>query len=84
MRERLTRGTGYGYGHAKMDLVEEHERVFGQKRELYEHYCSNSDEVRKLMERGYESAYAIANSVCDRARAALGLKSFLSSDCNRG
>lgn len=77
MHERLTKGTGYGYGHAKIDLLAEHERVFGQRRERYEYYLANPGEVRKLMERGYDRANLIANNVRDRARSALGLLSMI-------
>ncbi len=76
MRERLTRGKGYGYGHAKMDLIAEHEKVFGSKKEAYEHYIKNPSEMWKKMEPGYERAEAYANAVRQRARDALGLKAF--------
>lgn len=75
MRERLSRGTGYGYGHAKKDFLDEYERVFGSKRELYEHFLKSPDEVRKHMEKGYERAHAYADAVRRRAREGLGLLS---------
>ncbi len=76
MRDSLTRGKGYGYGHAKMDLIAEHEKVFGSRREAYEHYLQNPMEMAKLMETGYEKARKYAAQVRTRVRTALGLKSF--------
>lgn len=73
MQERLERGTGYGYGHAKKDLLDEHERVFGAKRELFEHYAQNPKEVWPQLEPGLARAEKYANAVCHRARAAMGL-----------
>lgn len=76
MAEKLRRGTGYGYGHAKMDFVAEYEHVFGAKRELYEYYLNNPAEMKKLLAPGMERATAYANRVCERVREAAGLKSF--------
>jgi tryptophanyl-tRNA synthetase len=79
MKERLEKGVGYGYGHAKKDFVAEHERVFGSRRERYEYYCHHPGEVRSLLEEGYERAWHYAEEVTLRARRALGLKSYWSS-----
>ncbi|BBH53603.1 tryptophan--tRNA ligase [Fluviispira sanaruensis] len=76
MRERLEKGTGYGYGHAKKDFVDEHERVFGVFREKYDYYLNNEKVVKDLLEPGYERANNYANAVLERARTALGLKSY--------
>ncbi len=76
MKEQLIKGMGYGYGHAKQDFLQEHQRVFGQKRELYEHYLNNPQEVQKLLKNGYEKCLNYANEVTQKARQALGLKSY--------
>jgi len=76
MKERLEKGTGYGYGHAKKDFVDEHERVFGQKRELYEHYLKNPREMLEKIEPGFARAESYANASNSRAREALKLTSF--------
>lgn len=76
MKERLENGIGYGYGHAKKDFIEEHEKVFGIYRERYEYYCNNIVEVQRLLNSGYERAIFYAENVTKRARNALGLKSF--------
>lgn len=76
MQERLERGVGYGYGHAKKDFIDEHERVFGQYREKYEYYLNNTDEVKSILRPGYERAQIYADRVTQRARVALNLKSY--------
>ena len=76
MKEKLEKGKGYGYGHAKMDLIAEHERVFGQHRQAYEHFCQSPDEMSRLMKEGYERARAYASDVKLRARKALGMRHY--------
>ena len=72
MKEKLERGTGYGYGHAKKDFLQEYVEVFGKKRELYEHYLNEPGEVKKLLEPGFLRMKEVAADVRARARAALG------------
>ncbi len=76
MHERLVRGKGYGYGHAKMDLIAEHEKVFGSKREEYENYLNDPKLLGAKMASGYERAESYANTVRNRVREALKLGSF--------
>lgn len=76
MRSKLEKGKGYGYGHAKLDLIAEHERVFGAKRAEYEHYVNSPKELWAKMEPGYARAKAYASAVRARAREALELKGF--------
>lgn len=73
MKDRLEKGVGYGYGHAKKDFLDEHEKVFGSKKEEYEHYLQNPKELRKKIEPGYLKAHSYADAVTQRAHAALGL-----------
>jgi tryptophanyl-tRNA synthetase len=77
MKDRLEKGTGYGYGHAKKDFLEEHQRVFGTLQPKYEYYMNNPDEVKVLLRDGRERAQSYASAVTQRARQALGLKSYL-------
>lgn len=77
MKGRLEHGIGYGYGHAKADFVDEYERVFGEKRKIYEHYVANPAELKPLLADGYERAQHYAQAVTQRARQALGLKTLL-------
>ncbi len=76
MHERMINGTAYGYGHAKIDFVDEHERVFGSKRELYQHFCNSPAEIKSHMEPCYSKVEGYLNAVSNRARDALGLKTF--------
>jgi tryptophanyl-tRNA synthetase len=76
MKEKLEKGTGYGYGHAKKDFIDEHEKVFGAFRERYDYYCNNILEVKKLLQPGYEKARTYADNVTNRAKEALGIKSY--------
>lgn len=76
MKERLEKGTGYGYGHAKKDFLDEYHRVFSEKRKLFEHYLNSPEEVKTLLRPGIERAQSYANTVVKRARAAFGLKSY--------
>jgi tryptophanyl-tRNA synthetase len=73
MEDRLRKGTAYGYGHAKKDLLDEHERVFGAKRELYEHYINSPRELAQMLAPSHERARAIAATVRQRVRDALSL-----------
>lgn len=75
MKAKLEKGKGYGYGHAKMDLLAEHERVFGSRREPYEHYLNHPKEIWDQVAEGYGRARGYASTVRARAREALGLKS---------
>lgn len=77
MKERLEKGVGYGYGHAKSDFIDEYERVFSEKRKIYEYYVANTNELKPLLEAGYSRAYSYAQTVTQRARDALGLQSLI-------
>ncbi len=76
MKTSLEKGVGYGYGHAKKDFLDEHQRVFAEKQKLYEHYFNNSDEVSVLLKDGYDRAREYAEKVTARARKALGLRTY--------
>jgi len=77
MKGKLERGKGYGYGHAKMDLIAEHEKVFGgERRQAYEHYVANPKELWAKMAPGYERARKYSKAVLERAREGLGLAAF--------
>lgn len=78
MKEKLSKGKGYGYGHAKMDLIAEHEKVFGSKRAEYEHYANDPKAIWAKIESGYGRAQSYADTMRDKARQALGLVTFRS------
>jgi tryptophanyl-tRNA synthetase len=73
MKDRLEKGVGYGYGHAKKDLHEEYVRFFEEKRLAFEHYLSSPKEVENKLGNCFEDMTLLANTVRDRARASLGL-----------
>ena len=73
MADGLAKGTGYGYGHAKLALIEEYEHQFGQHRQAYEHYLRADNEVRDLLAPGYEWAATKAAATRQRLRESLGL-----------
>jgi tryptophanyl-tRNA synthetase len=72
MKQKLEHGVGYGYGHAKQDFFQEYKRVFAEKRELYEHYVNNPQEVALQLEAGKQRMKEVARDVSARARRALG------------
>jgi tryptophanyl-tRNA synthetase len=71
MKSKLEAG-GYGWGHAKKDLLEALVTRFSKERELFNHYMNNKQELdQKLME-GAEKARAIATETLRRVREKLG------------
>ncbi len=72
MRENYT-GGGYGYGHAKMALLEKIRTQFGEAYERMAEYEKNPDLVYDVLADGAARARAVARGVLDRARAACGL-----------
>ncbi|RME28747.1 MAG: tryptophan--tRNA ligase [Deltaproteobacteria bacterium] len=67
------RAGGYGYGHAKLALLDKLNEHFGPIRERYDHYVRHPDEVEEVLERGARTARAIVRATTDRARAACGI-----------
>lgn len=67
------RAGGYGYGHAKLALLEQIERTFSPARRRYHHFLANPEEVEAVLAAGAAKARPIAREVLARARAACGL-----------
>ena len=67
------RGGNFGYGHAKLALLEAINERFGEARERRRHFYENPDEVEAVLADGAKKARAIARDVTDRARKACGL-----------
>lgn len=63
---------GYGWGHAKKDLLEALVNGFAQERERYNYYMENPSEVEAELQKGAEKAREIARAVLDRVRNKLG------------
>lgn len=67
------RAGGYGYGHAKLALLDKINETFGPARERRKHLLAHPEEVEQVLADGAAKARAIAREVTDRARKACGL-----------
>ncbi|MBP6458500.1 MAG: tryptophan--tRNA ligase [Crocinitomicaceae bacterium] len=63
---------GYGYGHAKTELLNLILTNFGEARERYNYYAENPAEVDVILEKGAEKARKIAQQTLNRARKSVG------------
>ncbi len=73
MREKYLAG-GYGYGHAKKELLNELLERFRAEKEKYDYYVSHPEEVEKILEVGAERARSVASEVLKRVRKTMGFK----------
>lgn len=71
MRENYLKG-GYGYGHAKKELLELILKRFEKERELFNYYSENLEELDKKLKVGEEKARLIAREVLGRVRKVMG------------
>ena len=71
MRQKYQAG-GYGYGHAKKELLELILERFSSERTSFEHYMNNLGEIDQALAVGAEKATAVADEVLGRVRAKLG------------
>ena len=67
------RAGGYGYGHAKLALLEKIDASFGEMRERRADLDRHPDLVEDILAEGARKARAVARATTDRARAACGL-----------
>jgi tryptophanyl-tRNA synthetase len=67
------RGGNFGYGHAKLELLEKSQAFFLPMKERYEALIARPDEIEPILQRGAERARAVARPVLDRVRSAVGL-----------
>jgi len=74
LRKKLAAG-GYGWGHAKQDLLEVIVAELGPARKLYLEIREDEAELERTLERGKEKALAIAVPVLNRLRNAVGFRS---------
>ncbi len=75
MREKLLAG-GYGYGHAKKELIEKIWTYFEAARQRREELQKNPDYVREVLHRGAERAREKAAEVMQRVRHHAGILRF--------
>jgi len=71
MRENYQRG-GYGYGHAKKELLELLKTKFADERARFDEYMQNKPEVDRLLAIGAEKARSVAEVTLKRVRDRLG------------
>lgn len=63
---------GYGYGHAKLALLDKFHDFFGPARKRFEELSKNQDEVKEILKQGADKARAEASIVVSRVRKACG------------
>ena len=71
MRQKYRAG-GYGYGHAKKELLNKLKEQYGAARERYEHWRQNPADLEDLLKAGAEKVKPIAQSTLESVRANLG------------
>lgn len=69
------RGGNFGYGHAKLALLELAERHFGPARVRYDELMARPDDLEDILADGAARARLVARGVLERVRAACGLSS---------
>lgn len=73
MRENYLAG-GYGYGHAKMALLDLILEKYAEPRAKYDYYMANLDELEGQLKIGADKARKVAVDVLDRVRGRLGYR----------
>ena len=63
---------GYGWGHAKKELLEKVVSSFSEERSKFEHYQNNPKEVEKVLMEGAQKAKKVAKATLERVRISLG------------
>jgi tryptophanyl-tRNA synthetase len=74
MAENLKAG-GYGWGHAKKELIEELVKSFAPQREKFNHYINHSQVVEDILQKGALKAKKVADTTLNRIRESLGYNS---------
>lgn len=72
MRNKYLAG-GYGYGHAKKELLELILSKYQREREQFDYYMNHLDELDLILEKGAEKTRKIALQTLERVRNSLGL-----------
>ncbi len=71
MKTQLEAG-GYGWGHAKKDLLNAILTRFEQARERYDYYMNNKHEIDAVLKEGATKAKAVAQQTLERVRTKCG------------
>ncbi|MEY4630008.1 MAG: tryptophan--tRNA ligase [Pseudomonadota bacterium] len=72
MREKYVAG-GYGYGHAKMDLLEKMKVVFGPMRDNFDSWMQRPGDLRDILHEGSKKARSLATEKLNMVQEKLGL-----------
>lgn len=67
-------GGDYGYGHAKVELLELMKAHFAEAHERFAEFQAHPEQVEEILRAGAAKARPVAQAVLDRARAACGLR----------
>jgi len=67
------RGGNFGYGHAKLALLEKSQAFFAPMQSRYEELINQPERIEAILQDGAERARAVAIPVLNRVRAAVGL-----------
>ena len=71
MKRNYEKG-GYGYGHAKNDMLNLILTKYSVEREKYTYYMNNLDKIDSILKNGAELASQTANTVLNRVRLKVG------------
>ncbi len=71
LRDKLTTG-GYGWGHAKKDLLGAILDRFKNEREQFNQWMTNPDELNAVLKQGAEKARHVASATLQRVREKVG------------
>ena len=71
MKNNYTAG-GFGYGHAKTELLNFILSNYSDQREKFNYFMSNKNELDSILSSGAKKAKIVANEVLDRVRKKLG------------
>ena len=71
MEQNYSKG-GYGYGHAKKELLEYILSHFSKERDRFNYYMSNKDDLDRVLNEGAQKANSVASKVLNRVRNKLG------------
>lgn len=72
MADKYRQG-GYGFGHAKQDLLKKIEEVFGPMRDIYDDYMKRPDVLRDVIRTGSQRVRHIAVAKLNQLQESLGL-----------
>jgi tryptophanyl-tRNA synthetase len=74
MREKYLRG-GYGYGHAKQDLLGCILETYAEPRRLFQYFMDNPNEIETILQAGEVKAREVAQQTMEQVRSVLGFSS---------